>query len=182
MGAGRFSISAKLPKPKGGVRPTSSKVRAAIFNMLAAENLEGARVLELYAGTGALGFEALERGAAQVDFVDKDAGMCRRIRESLQASGLAESSHVYCAYAKKAIGFLAGPYDIVLMDPPYADPQIGDTMTTVAGSGLLGDEALLVVEHASRVILAEKVGSLVLERLRRYGDTSVSIYRRGKPE
>ena len=150
--------------------------------MLAFENLEGARVLDLYAGTGALGFAALERGAATVDFVDKDAAMCGRIRESLHAAGMSELTHVHCAYAKKAIGFLPESYDVVLMDPPYADPQIGDTMTTIVESHLLKDGGLLVVEHASRVSLSERVSGLVLERSRRYGDTSVSIYRRGSPK
>ena len=147
--------------------------------MLPPEALEGRSFLDAYAGTGALGFEALERGAAQVDFVDKDPDMCRRIRESLKSAGLERQTHVYCAFMKKAITFLTGPYDVMLMDPPYADPQIGDTMALVAGSGLLKGGGRLVVEHASRVSLTERLNGLVLERLRRYGDTSVSIYRMG---
>ena len=173
-------MSLKRPKAKNGVRPTSSLVKTAIFNLLPPGILDGAQVLDAYAGTGALGFEALERGAAQVDFVDKDADMCRRIRESLKDAGLTEQTHVYAAFMKRAIAFLTGPYDVLLMDPPYADPQIGDTMALVAGSGLLKQGGVLVVEHASRVTLAERFGGLVLVRLRRYGDTSVSIYRMGE--
>ena len=163
-------MTLKRPKPKAGLRPTSSLVKGAIFNMLSPEALEGARVLDAYAGTGALGFEALDRGAAQVDFVDKDADMCRRIRETLKVAGLEGQTHVYCAFMKKAATFLTGPYDLMLMDPPYADPQIGDTMALVAGSGLLKGGGLLVVEHASRVSLADRFHELVLERIRRYGD------------
>ena len=168
----------RLPKPKASVRPTSSKVRSAIFNMLPAEVLEGARVLDAYAGTGALGFEAFEHGAAQVDFVDQDPEMCRRIRESLASAGLAESGHVYRATMKKAMGFLTESYDLVFMDPSYADPKIGDTMAVVTRSPILKKEGLLVVEHAWRAALPEHLDGLLLLRMRRYGDTVVSIYRR----
>jgi 16S rRNA (guanine(966)-N(2))-methyltransferase RsmD len=168
----------KLPKPKAGVRPTSSKVRDAIYNMLQGEALEGSTVLDAYAGTGALGYEALERGAARVDFVDKDPEMCKRIREALGGAGWSEEGHVYCAPVKKAIGFLTGPYDLVFMDPPYNDPRISDTMSLVAGSGLLKRGGLLVVEHAWRVALPGRAGDLALDRTRRYGDSAVSIYRR----
>lgn len=144
--------------------------------MLPAEVLEGAHVLDAYAGTGALGFEALERGAAHVDFVDQDPQMCKRIREALSGSDLAQAGHVYHATVKKAIAFLDGKYDLVLMDPPYADTRIGDTMALIAGSGLLKKKGFFVVEHAWRVTLPEHLSGLSLLRARRYGDTAVSIY------
>ena len=172
----------RLPKAKAGVRPTSSKVKGAIFNILPAAKVEGARVLDAFAGTGALGFEALERGAAYVDFVEGDPDMCSRLRDSVAEAGLDLTAHVYCASVKKAVRFLSAPYDLILMDPPYAHPRIGDTMALIAGFGLLKKEGLLVVEHSWRTPIPDRLGEVDLIRTRRYGDTAVSFYRRESVE
>jgi len=175
----------RAPRAKAGIRPTSAKVRAAIFNMLPAGFVVGARVLDAYAGTGALGIDALLRDAAWADFVEQDPAMCQRIQESLETDGFTDRSHVYRATVKKAMAFLGKPYDLIFMDPPYADGGMGATMTLAAESGLLRDGKLLILEHASRVSPPEHPGSpkeagLSLLRTRRYGDTSVTFYIRGQ--
>lgn len=144
--------------------------------MLPAELIEGARVLDAYAGTGALGIEALSLGARWVDFIDRDRAMCQRIRESLSAAGYGERSHVYCATVKKGLEFLSEPYDLVLMDPPYAESGTDKVMAAMVNAGLLNERSLLVMEHSSRVPPAESAGGLSLSRTRRYGDTAVSFY------
>ncbi len=181
----------RAPKGREGIRPTSAKVRAAIFNMLPPGLVVGARVLDAYAGTGALGIDALLREAAWADFVEQDPDMCRRIQESLTADGFTDRGHVYRATVKKALSFLNEPYDLIFMDPPYANQGIGATMALTVESGLLKDGALLVFEHASRVPPPEhsgrpasgsvnKAAGLSLLRTRRYGDTSVTFYVRGQ--
>lgn len=172
---------ARLKGPRGRqtARPTSSRVKNAIFNMVAGELVEGARVLDAYAGTGALGIEALSRGAGHVDFVERDTGLCQVIRENLSAAGLESAAHVYCQTLAKAVTFLQDSYDLAFMDPPYADTRIGETIALLGGSGLLKEGAALVVEHASRVALPEQLGRMALDRTRVHGDTAISIYRLG---
>ncbi len=164
------------PGNSGEVRPTSSLVKSAIFNMIPPELIEGGRVMDAYAGTGALGIEALSRGARWADFIERDRAMCQRVRESLEAFGFAETSHVYCATVKKGIEFLSEPYDLVLMDPPYAESGTDEIMAQMANAGLLKEKSLLVLEHSSRVAPVERAGAMALSRTRRYGDTAVSFY------
>ena len=167
----------RLKGPRGkATRPTSSRVRNAIFNILPADLLEGARVLDAYAGTGALGIEGLSHGASWVDFVERDPALCRLIRENVKAADLGESAHVYCTTMKKALGFLTEPYDLVLMDPPYAEGGVEDMVAGVASAGLLHEDAVVVVEHAWRTSLPDVAGEMMLQRTRRYGDTAVTIY------
>ena len=134
-------------------------------------------MLDAYAGTGAMGIEGLSHGAAWVDFVERSPALCRLIRENLKAAGLEGSSHVYCATVKKALTFLSEPYDVVLMDPPYADAGTVDTVAEIAAGGLLKDKGVMVVEHAWRAPLPQRAGALSLLKTRRYGDTAVSVYR-----
>lgn len=175
-GSARGSIL-RAPRSRG-VRPTSSRVRGAIFNILPPQVVSGARVLELYAGTGALGIEALSRGARWVDFVEQDPEMCRLIRGNLESAGMGDRAHVYRSTAKKALSFLQEPYDLALMDPPYGSGGVEGTLARLEGSGLLKDEAVVVVEHAARTPMEARSGRLALSATRRYGDTAVSFYGR----
>ena len=144
--------------------------------MLAPEAVEDARVLDAYAGTGALGLEALSRGARWADFLERDREMCQRLRDNLRSAGFADRAHVYCAPVQKGLGFLSEPYDLVLMDPPYDQPGIEEVAARV-GAGLLKPEGTLVLEHAVRRPMPARLGRLVVARSRRYGDTAVSLYR-----
>jgi len=138
-------------------------------------------VLDLYAGSGALAIEALSRGAAQADLVEASPAACRVIRRNLAETGLADRARLYCLTVQSA---LAGDsvlrkgsgYDIITLDPPYADPTITDVVRTLAGSGMLRAHALVVVEHSRRVPLAEEYGSLARIRDRTHGDTTVTVY------
>jgi 16S rRNA (guanine966-N2)-methyltransferase len=169
------------PPPSTATRPTSDKIKGSLFAML--ENLcgiEGARVLDLYAGTGALGIEALSRGAAWADFVEDNRNVCAVIRDNLAFTKTAERATVLCMSVRTAMSapyFTQGQtYDIILLDPPYADPGIGTVMETLANASFVGDETVVVLEHAKRFAVPETYGKLRLLKTRSHGDTGLSIY------
>ena len=153
-----------------------------MFSMIGPRAVESTGVLDLYAGTGALGIEALSRGAGSVDFVESDAGRCRDIRANLEALGLAELGKVHVGRVEKALARVEGSFGLVLIDPPYdTDPWDG-VMTQLDEGGTLKQEAIVVAEHSSRLELAPAYGRLTRARSRRYGDTSVSVYSLGRDE
>ncbi|MBI4307302.1 MAG: 16S rRNA (guanine(966)-N(2))-methyltransferase RsmD [Chloroflexi bacterium] len=164
--------------PKGLARPTSDLVRSAIFSMLESMGVSFDHVLDLYAGTGALGIEALSRGAGQVDFVERDARMSAVIQTNLKAAGLADLAHVYRAEVARALAFLSGPYDVIFMDPPYAEANRDAVIARVLTPGLVGPRTVVVVEHAHRRPLPEALEGFRAVRQRRYGDTAIAIYRK----
>lgn len=133
--------------------------------------------MDIYAGTGALGIEALSRGAARVDFVERDPRLCSVIERNLEGAGFGGLGHVYRAPVEQALGFLSGPYHLVLLDPPYEMQGVEHIMQMLAGSSLLERGALVVLEHSSRTAVAEEYGSLRRKDHRRYGDTALSVYR-----
>ena len=145
--------------------------------MLPDDVLEGARLLDAYAGTGAMGIEGLSHGAEWVDFVERDTHACKGIRDNLRDAGLKERAHVYCSTVKKALDYLSEPYDVVIMDPPYSEPGVPDIVQGLFDAGLLKRDGVVFVEHAWRDVMPEAVGELKLSKARRYGDTAVSVYR-----
>ncbi len=159
------------------IRPTSDLVRGAIFDMLDSLGADLSRVLDLYAGTGALGIEALSRGAAWCDFVERSYHSCRLIHENLAATGLGDRAKVYRGPVEKVMGRLAGPYTLALADPPYADEGAPQVLEALASSGRLAPGGVLVLEHSKRRAAPERLGSLALQQTRRHGDTCISIYR-----
>ena len=170
----------RLHSAKGaGLRPTSERVRAAIFSMIGRSAVESVRVLDLYAGTGALGIEALSRGASWADFAEVHAGRCRDIRDSLREMGLGERGRVYRARVEKALDLLEGDYGLVLIDPPYELDPWSHLMERLDTGRLLADDAYVVAEHYHKHQLAERYGGLVCVKNRRHGDTLISIYRAG---
>jgi len=165
-----------LVAPKGAtLRPTSDKVRNAIFQLVG-PLVEEARVLDLYAGTGALGIEALSRGAASAEFVEQDARLCQAIRLNLERAGFTKSGRVHRAKAETAVGFLEGPFRLVLLDPPYALEGVSEVVAKLNRPGLLQPEALVVWEHSTRDAVQERYGKLELQTQRKYGDTGVSLF------
>lgn len=163
--------------PSRGLRPTTDRVRAAIFSMLEARAASMARVLDLYAGTGALGIEALSRGATQADFVEHDARHCALIRENLKATGFHSQAAVHALPVSRAIEVLPGPYDVVFMDPPYADAaSLGPMISSLLSRRRLSPGAMLIVEQASRDMLDFTQPGLRPVQQKSYGDTSVSLY------
>ena len=156
-------------------RPTSDRVRSALFQVIS-EALIEARVLDLYAGSGALGIEALSRGAEEAEFVEQDGRLCRTIRQNLRKAGLEEKGTIHRAKVARALDFLKGPYQVVLLDPPYDLPDLGQTMSKVARSGLIAERGLVVLEHSKRTDANERYDTLELGFQRRYGDTVLSVY------
>ncbi|HLY64337.1 MAG TPA: 16S rRNA (guanine(966)-N(2))-methyltransferase RsmD, partial [Chloroflexota bacterium] len=157
------------------IRPTSDKVRGALFDILA-ERLEGARVLDAYAGTGALAIEALSRGAAGVDLVETDKQAQAIIQENLQRTGLSERAQLWRMRVEKALPLLPGQYDLILADPPYAESTLAALLASL--EKLAADRGIVVLEHASRVTAPDNAGQLQLWKRRRHGDTTLSIYER----
>ena len=164
----------RLKAPRGRVtRPTSDRVREALFDILA-PYVEGARILDLYAGTGALAIEALSRGAEAADLVEADKGAQAVIADNLQRTGMADRGHLWRMRVEKALPLLGGQYDVILADPPYADTQIASVLSQLGE--LTAAEGLVAVEHASRVSLPDEASPLRLWK--RHGDTTLSIYHR----
>lgn len=160
------------------VRPTSDLIRETIFSILSSLIGEWPRVLDLYAGTGALGIEALSRGAQWCDFVEREDRLCALIRENLAKTSFADQAHVYCVSVNRALTFLRPEYTLILMDPPYTDPSVPKAVASVALSPLLGPGSVLVVEHSRRTTLEPAYDFVRLVKSRRHGDSCISVYRK----
>ena len=181
--AGGDARGIRLKGPSvSGVRPTTERVRAAIFNILDAEQVASQRVLDLYAGTGSLGIEALSRGAEWADLVERNRRQSLDLQENLERAGYADAGRVHCADVlrwlnQSAFGESgAGAYGLALLDPPY---RMGDPTPTLAAlwdSGALQAEATVVVGHSSRMALPERVGGLRQYDRRSYGDNAIAFY------
>jgi 16S rRNA (guanine966-N2)-methyltransferase len=136
------------------------------------------RVLDLYAGSGALGIEAISRGAEWCDFVERDRATCETIRQNLRATGFEHQARVYALSAVRALDQLAEPYTLVLADPPYEDETALGVLESLSERGLVHQrEALLVLEHSARNEATTEIGGLALVSSRRHGDSAISIYR-----
>ena len=169
----------RLVVPKGDrVRPTTDRVKESVFAALGDARLAGARVLDLYAGSGALGIEALSRGAAAAVLVDRDAGAQRAIQANLDATGLAGRARLE---RRAAASVVAGPpppeapFDLVLLDPPYDLPAdaLGSVLAALAEPGWLAPEATVVVERSGADALPELPPGWRSTWERCYGDTLV---------
>ncbi len=167
----------RLKSPRGGVRPTTDRVRAAIFGALEAQGVDLSKALDLYAGSGALGIEALSRGGGWCDFVEREAANVALIRENLALAGLRDRGRVHRMTVERAPARLAGPYSIIFSDAPYDDVTALDALKQIAESPLAGADTILVVEQSSRIEAARELGPLALRWNRRYGDCQMSIYR-----
>jgi 16S rRNA (guanine966-N2)-methyltransferase len=169
-----------LRAPRGaGTRPTSDKVREAIFDMLAAMDAPMERVLDLYAGTGALGIEALSRGAAHADFVERHPAACAALRDNLARTRLAARGRVWQGTVARLLPRLTGRYDIVFLDPPYADASAPAVLDALAEGGLVDSASVVVYEHSKRRVPPPACGPLGVYKTRCHGDTCVTIYARG---
>jgi 16S rRNA (guanine966-N2)-methyltransferase len=169
----------RLKFPKGTTtRPATDLVRGAIFAIIENMASDWAQVLDLFSGSGALGIEALSRGAGWVDFVESEPRCCGIIKENLEKTKLAAQAHIYCCSVAKAISFLDKEYNIILMDPPYSNPSIGNLITQLATSRLVGTNSTVVVTHSPRLPLNSTYATLNLIKEHRHGDSCISIYKR----
>ena len=173
------SARGQILKVPRDIRPTTDRTREAIFSMLnSMGSREWSNVLDLFAGTGALGIEALSRDAAWADFVEKEPRCCDIIRQNLEKTGLSGQAHVYCSEVPKAIRFLDKEYGIILMDPPYSDSSIGNLLTQIATSKLVGADTILVVTHSPHLPLSSEYAALNLVKEHRHGDSCIALYRK----
>jgi len=165
-----------LKAPPGrATRPTSEKVREALFNILG--SVEGAHVLDLFAGSGALGIEALSRGAAHVTFVDGGKPALIAVRANLADLGVAGRAQVVAgdAVAQAARLVPTQPWRLVFVDPPYASELASRAVLALPAANLAPD-VVVVIEHDRRNAPPDALGSLLRTDERRYGDTMISLF------
>ena len=184
---GGTSRGRRLTGPSGlGTRPTAGRVKESLFNILA-EKIPGARFLDLFAGAGAVGIEALSRGAGSATFVETHPATCRLLRDNLRRCGFegaADSRQI------PAVRFLqqhgtdpeALPYDVVFLDPPYHTEEGKKILPALGRSVIIARDGVVVLEHFHKTRLADRIGHLALIKSYRYGDTLLSMYQLAPPE
>lgn len=171
----------RLAAPRGlRTRPTADRVREALFDILGPA-VRGQRVLDLFAGTGAVGIEALSRGAAHVVFVERDRDAVRTLRANLSALGLSrDRAPVVVADAVTSIARLGRtepPFDLVFLDPPYAGDLAARALTALAGSPVLGPGTRVVAQHFAKTVLPVVRGLEPGGEPRRFGETALTFFR-----
>jgi 16S rRNA (guanine(966)-N(2))-methyltransferase RsmD len=177
---GGIARGRRLRSPVAGARPTSDLVREAIFDVLAARGFPLSPALDLYAGSGALGIEALSRGATRCDFIERNGENLSVIKENLRATGLAEGGKAIKSNVKSASAKLGESYALILADPPYDDLDAVAAIAHIARERL-APEGTLILEQSSRNEAPNVVAALARIWTRRYGDTQISIYRMNEP-
>lgn len=170
----------QIRAPRGRrTRPTSDKVREALFSILG-ENVSGAMVLDLFAGSGALAIEALSRGAKHAVLVEKDSGATEVIRHNLKKTGLAEKAIVLKSDCRSALAKLnreGERFDIIFLDPPYHHADILDTVAAcLTKHCVTTGDCTIVVEHFGKTSTPESIADIPLDHTRSYGETSLSFY------
>ncbi|WP_400163391.1 16S rRNA (guanine(966)-N(2))-methyltransferase RsmD [Brevibacillus sp. TJ4] len=164
--------------PGKGTRPTTDKVKESIFNMIG-PYFEGGWALDLYAGTGSLGIEALSRGAERAVFVERDAKAFAVVQQNVAACRLENCAELYRIDASRALNSLAKRnvrFDLVFLDPPYAHQKIVQEISAMQELDLLADDAWIVAEHDVEVTLPDTIGKCRMYRAATYGDTAVTLY------
>ena len=160
------------------LRPTSDRVKESIFNILGGE-IEGKVILDLFAGTGNLGIEALSRGARKAIFVEKGKEALKVIHRNLLQCGLMDQSEIISEDVNRAIVFLQRrkeSFDLILMDPPYEKGWVQKTLSSLISNPIFHEGSIMVIEHSRREPLPEKIEGWMLIRHRKIGDTVVSFF------
>jgi len=173
--------SRRIRMPKGAVvRPTKDRIREALFNIVA-ENVNGARVLDLFAGSGAFGIEALSRGAENSVFVDSDARCVRAIKENLEDLGIEGSRFKFIrADAMQAIKTLqkeAQVFDLIFIDPPYYRGIVKKCLIKLDSHDILSRNCIVCAEHFKKDVAPEGLVNILLHRTACYGDIRLSFYK-----
>lgn len=169
-----------LLRPRG-IRPTSDKVKAALFNILA-DAVPGARCLDVCAGSGSVGLEALSRGAAAVTWIERDPACYRALRQNVErVIGACPAPHLTvmrqdAPAALRQLGERGAQFDLIFLDPPYDDISlVKRTLQVISRHAILTPSGWLVVEHASRVEVPQPVENIEVVSRYRYGDTTLSL-------
>lgn len=160
------------------LRPTSAKVRQAIFNILQ-NRIVGAEFLDLYSGTGAVGIEALSRGAGKTVFVDNNSLRVNVIKDLLEKFGFKDRAVVIKDDAKHFLRKITQNFfDIIFADPPYASGELDIVLPLLDEKGILRDNGIVIAEHSSKKSMPLAIGSLKLKKTYKYGDTSLTLYKK----
>lgn len=166
----------KAPPNQSATRPMADKIKEALFSSLMSLGVQPERILDLYAGSGGVGIEALSRGGEWCDFVDKDRIAVQTIRENLKNTGFEGMGAVHHTSIESFIMRVQEPYDFVILDPPYADPAILDTLEGLSRSAAVGDGTIVVIGHWPRLELPDEIGLLSRLRGRCHGDSCFAIF------
>lgn len=162
--------------PTIGTRPMADKIKEALFGTLDALGVDYGRVLDLYAGTGSVGIEALSRGGEWADFVERTAPACAVIRENLTHTKLAQKARVNQSSVNAFLARKGEPYDFVILDPPYADADILEVLERIGESPLVADRTIVVVGHWPKLQMPERLGKLERLKQRCHGDSCFAVY------
>jgi len=178
---GGTSKGRNLKVPAGSkVRPTSDKVKQALFNILG-EKVNKASFLDLFAGAGGIGIEALSRGAERVVFVDDARDSLHVIKKNIELIGFSKRTEIVGAKVEKYLKKASEQFDIVFLDPPYTFEQ-EPVLDLIAESGILNPDAIVIAEHFKKQPSPKQVGELMLSREAVYGDTVLAFYKIGSQE
>lgn len=171
----------KLVTPKGDrTRPTADQVRIALLDTLTPW-LPDARVLDLFAGAGGVGFEALSRGAAHVTFVERNPQAVAALRANVDALGVRDHARIHRGDVARALGRLhaeGARFDVVFLDPPY-EVDVSPTLVQLGGGGLVTAGGVVIAQHLTKKAPAGHIGVLIAFRTRRFGETTLTFYRVG---
>jgi len=159
------------------LRPTSSKVREALFDILR-DSIREAVFVDLYAGTGTVGLEALSRGAKKAVFVEQNSLRARTIHETVRELGFEGQAEIVRGKAYDFIVQHEAETDICFVDPPYKSNEIDTVLPLIGETGFLREQGIVIVEHFFKRKVPEKAGKLIMSRSYRYGDTMLTIYRK----
>ena len=168
------SRSVRTPSGRA-VRPTPARVKEALFSILS-ERVVNANVLDAFAGTGALGFEALSRGAAHATFVESHRPTADALRAAARDLGLADRTTVVALPVERAACVVDGRFDLIFADPPYVQPFPAPVLATLRARGAIDERSLIVYEHSARVP-APNDSAFRLERSALYGETALAFLR-----
>lgn len=173
----------RLKAPKGlETRPTLDRIREALFNIISA-SVPDSKFLDLYAGTGAVGIEAISRGAALSVFVEKQRRTAAVINENLDSTGLQDRAEVLCMDVGRALEIFSADkreFDIIFMDPPYHKGLVASTLHKLVYHNLTAPGGLVIAECAKTDLLPEEIGIFKLFRQEKYGDTVLAFYSGGQ--
>ena len=166
----------RAPRNQSRTRPMADKIREAAFSSMESLGVYPERVLDLYAGSGAVGIEALSRGASEAVFVDRDRIACQTIRRNLKETGFEERGRVVQTSVEKVLAVMRETFDLIVIDPPYADEDILDVVEMIDGSGAAVSGSVLLLGHWPRLDVPECVGNFHALRRRCHGDSCFAIF------
>ncbi len=163
------------PLPGNEVRPTTDKVKEAIFSAIQFD-IEGRRFLDLFAGSGQMGIEALSRGAASAHFIDSSADSIKVCRDNVKVAGFEDESRIIRMDALSFLNTTAERFDLAFLDPPYGGELLQKAL--VLATDKMSDYGTIICEHPPEVTLPEEVGGFSIYRVYRYGKINVTTYKK----